>query len=106
MSAVYHRSCLALWATIALLVPADIAIAQVDRSSGNFMLSHCRNSVGNGGPDAFTEGYCMGTVSGIARADISLCPAAEVTQSQLVRVVVRYLDQHPVLREPRVLRRF
>jgi len=43
----------------------------------------------------FVNGRCVGFVTGIAFASPSICPPPEATVSQLVRVVVKYVDERP-----------
>jgi hypothetical protein len=79
-------------------VPAK---SQTNTTDGNFLLVSCEVSIrGMEGSDftgtgeAWRGGNCMGLVRGVYSALPTVC-AANVTIGQLIRVVVKYLQNHP-----------
>jgi hypothetical protein len=45
--------------------------------------------------EAFRDGYCIGLVNGVTNASPQVCPDEAVTTGQTVRVVLKYLEDHP-----------
>jgi hypothetical protein len=43
----------------------------------------------------FQQGYCMGTIQGIFSALMDICAPPGVTKTQMIRVVVKYIDDRP-----------
>jgi hypothetical protein len=88
---------LAMFAVMTCLL-AGPAFAD-DTKSGNVMLAPCKAVATR--DDAHTdtpwEGYCLGIVEALmwANPDYRVCRPPAVPVGQGVRVVVRYLDQHP-----------
>jgi Rap1a immunity proteins len=92
---------------LALLVlsasAAPFAAQDVDTQSGNFMFESCRIALhsrenreyNEDKIEAWRDGVCEGTINGIAFSSPYLCPAKEVTKGQELRVVVKYLGDHP-----------
>jgi hypothetical protein len=105
--------------TVGLALIATPAMAQKTPTTGNNMLRHCSmveqamsgqlGGVPAGISEAHDQGTCFGIVLGVMflanaatrnTAD-SACISAMITNAQAVRVVVRYLRNHPErLHEP------
>jgi hypothetical protein len=45
--------------------------------------------------DAYRDGYCSGLVAGVSSASPRVCPDDGVTGGQQIRVVLKYLQDHP-----------
>jgi hypothetical protein len=45
--------------------------------------------------EAWRDGYCTGLVNGVTNASPRVCPDEAVTTGQTLRVVVKYLEDHP-----------
>jgi hypothetical protein len=43
----------------------------------------------------FNQGCCMGTIQGILSVLMNICAPPRVTQTQMIRVVVKYIDDRP-----------
>jgi hypothetical protein len=75
------------------------AFAEPDLKSANCWLPFCRHVAAghNDQGDAFMNGACAGLIIGLAETgqSIGVCAPESATREQAVRVVVRYLDQHP-----------
>jgi Rap1a immunity proteins len=75
----------------------------VDTADGNFLLGSCQISLrvmDNPSTtedvyEAWRDGLCAGLVSGVADVSPLVCAAESVTHGQEVRVVVRFLQDHP-----------
>jgi Rap1a immunity proteins len=85
-----------------MLLAVGFGTAQ-DVSTGNWLLTTCQiaaksiddPNVEQTHFEAFRDGYCKGIVQGIAYASAQVCPAGNVTLGQEVRVVTKYLQDHP-----------
>ena len=57
----------------------------------------CRDFIGVGTGNAHLRGYCVDLVIGVARDAYAprICLPREVTDEQIVRVVVQYIDSQP-----------
>ncbi len=55
----------------------------------------CRAMVAESDREQFKQGICSGVVRGVAFMDLDMCAPGEVTQGQVLRVVVRYIDERP-----------
>jgi hypothetical protein len=72
-------------------------------STGNYLLEACQITVrvtDNPGTtlgiyDAWRDGYCRGIVEGVGEKSPATCQPNDVTFGQEVRVVVKYLQDHP-----------
>jgi hypothetical protein len=73
-------------------------------NDGNFLLISCQltilsmdnhNEVLQVPYDSWRDGMCSGIVSGVNFASPSVCPTEGVTLGQSVRVVYKYLLDHP-----------
>lgn len=73
------------------------AFAQEDIYSANYVMPGCRDFLGKGTGSAHLGGYCVGLVIGVARHAYapSICLPREVTDEQIVSVVVQYIDSQP-----------
>lgn len=94
-----------LSALLIAAISSSFAIAK-DIGSGNHLLNACNTFMSDNKQDmSYSEGldagYCVGLVSGIAETIISsdsptACfPKSSVTREQTVRIVVKYLNNHP-----------
>jgi len=45
--------------------------------------------------EAYRDGFCRGIVEGVSNASPKVCPEDNATYGQEVRVVVKYLQDHP-----------
>src|SRR5258705_9065593 len=67
---------------------------------GNELLPMCKATLtylsDNHGPqgDEFSQGYCPGLVTGVSETSDDVCSLG-VPSVQMVRVVVKYLEDHP-----------
>ncbi len=79
--------------------------AQSDRTSANFLVPACQGFLGYRGNDtlamAFDQGVCSGIFSGL---DVAIgflppharaCPPKIVTNAQMVRVALAYIERRP-----------
>ncbi len=84
-----------LCAASALLPP--VASAQVDPGSATWVMPGCRASIAESRsrPADYAQGVCMGMVRGIFFMHPDVCAPLEVTNGQILRVVVRYIDMRP-----------
>lgn len=70
---------------------------------GNHLLLNCQkavntiNKIGSteSSLDAFKEGLCTGLITGVSETSHRVCPPPHVTNGQEVRIVVKYLQDHP-----------
>jgi hypothetical protein len=95
-------------AALAVLLSGPAASAQTgDTASGNFMLPYCEQSllIGTGQASRDKTPYLMGVCFGIIEAllyagsihppQLGICKETGVTRQQGVRVVIKYLKDHP-----------
>jgi hypothetical protein len=74
-----------------------------DSNSGNHLLQVClpevrsldNPSLPQNASELFNEGYCLGFVEGVAEASHSVCLPTGVQPRQAVRIVVKFLQDHP-----------
>ena len=84
-----------------LLATCEVSLAQPEPATvatANFVMPGCREAEINRTEDiAYKRGLCMGIVSAIGGADLVLgmCRPANVTNFQMIRVVVKYIDDRP-----------
>jgi len=67
-------------------------------SSGNFLIESCRISIDTSAQNAYEgwrSGVCDGLVTGIMYASSTICHDPDVTLGQAMRVVEKYLQDHP-----------
>jgi hypothetical protein len=76
---------------------ADPAFVREDIYSADYVMPGCREFIGAGSGTTHLRGYCVDLVIGVARNAYvpSICLPREVTDEQIVRVVVRYIDSQP-----------
>jgi hypothetical protein len=73
----------------------------VDYSSGNFMLPHCKHFLADNYRYDVWDGDCGGVISTLLFFDavlpegVRFCSPSGVSQNQAASVVVQYLDAHP-----------
>jgi hypothetical protein len=75
------------------------AEGEENSKSANAILPGCR-SLFAGGPPQFSQGICLGTILGLSAAAQMqkpnlFCAPDDVTYSQMVHVVVKYIDERP-----------
>ena len=76
---------------------------QDDKIDGSQLLDACRLTINemddlDSEPtafDAYRSGQCIGLVDGVTFASPSVCPGSGTRNSQLYRVVYKYLQDHP-----------
>jgi hypothetical protein len=80
-------------------VPAK---SQAEQTTGNYLLVSCQLSIRgmeganfNNQAEAWKDGNCIGLVRGVYSALPTACAAPNVTAGQMIRVVVKYLQDHP-----------
>jgi hypothetical protein len=91
---------------VLLFILGDQTVVAQDKPDGNTLLRQCNAAVRR--MDAINTGrdpgnaleqrdaeYCLGYVNGFVDADERSCPPSPVTMQQYVRVVVKYLNDHP-----------
>ena len=74
-----------------------------DLNSGNGLLVSCQTSIrqmDNPGmtlsfSEGLYDGYCTGIVTGVTAASPLVCPGKGATVGQEIRVVVKFLQDHP-----------
>ena len=84
-------------------VPARAQIISNYNADGNWLLGSCQLSVQlldhpkvpQNNLESWRDGYCRGIVRGVASVSRVVCGGDNVTHSQEVRVVVKYLQDHP-----------
>src|SRR5450432_200654 len=67
-------------------------------SSGNFLIESCRISINSSAQNTYEgwrSGVCDGLISGVIYASSTICHDPDVTLGQAVRVVEKYLQDHP-----------
>ena len=69
--------------------------AEVQSWSANQFMPACREYVADTNKYPFGQGSCVGMVVGVTRAHPMICRPAGVSNVQLVRVVIQYVDQRP-----------
>lgn len=85
---------------------SSFALAEVDAGSGNHLLNACNVFMSSskqdvGYSEGLDAGYCVGMVSGVAETIIlndkplACLPGSGITREQAVRIVVKYLNNHP-----------
>jgi hypothetical protein len=92
----------ALSLAVFLCAFAQPAFAQVDQSTGNYMLQPCKSSIVRGDANnPFMQGVCSGTVEALYFSSPVICGRQGVTVGQMTRVTIQFLEQNPQrLHEP------
>lgn len=82
---------------VAALCAAMVLSTQLAHSgdSANEVMPGCRDQVSQAGRRVSDAAYCLGLVVGIAWAHQSICIPVGAQYGQLVRVVVKYIDDRP-----------
>jgi hypothetical protein len=86
-----------------LLLACAAVSSDEDYTSGNWLLGSCTITVKgmddkNHSQDvyeSYRDGWCRGIVAGVSDASPKVCPDANVIHGQAVRVVLKYLQDHP-----------
>lgn len=88
--------------TLLLFLASPVAQEQAPVNDGNDLLPRCKafvdtsdNSRWGSTHEAFSVGFCMGLVEGVASASPHVCPVKGVTNLQSARVVLKYLEDNP-----------
>ena len=84
---------------VALAMLGGIALAQEDTSSGNFYYKGCKGVALEKYTDPIMNGLCLGAVAALmsmAKKN-ETCLPADVSRFQAVRVVVKFMDDHPTI---------
>ena len=88
----------------ALMANCGIALGQnsdaknSDAKSANYIISGCRSAINDGVDQApYLAGLCSGKVQGLSYWGefVNICPAGDVTNGQMIKVVVQYIDSRP-----------
>jgi hypothetical protein len=84
----------------AMIFNCEIALAEVDRSSANYLMPGCRAFLQPSSPSpVFTvmllTAECSGLIEGLIYARTTVCLPAGVTSAQAIRIVVKYIDDEP-----------
>ncbi len=88
--------CMFMFIAVAVCSPQDV-------TGGSWLFGSCQLAVKQMDDphfvedhfEAYRDGYCRGLVHGVADASPHVCPGEKVTYGQEVRVVVKYLQDHP-----------
>ena len=85
---------------VALVANCEVSLAEDDLFSANAIMPGCRefnSPSGGNGTIAFKTGLCLGIVTtfDMAGSHVNICSPNKVTNNQLVRVVVKYIDDRP-----------
>jgi hypothetical protein len=85
-----------------MMLNCGFAFAQdTNRASANSKMPGCRSHIAmiDNKPYnralIFDQDYCMGTIHGVLYALTNMCVPPGVNQTQLIRVVVKYIDDQP-----------
>jgi Rap1a immunity proteins len=79
----------------ALMSSGGSAFAEQDKQSANYMMPGCRGILADSQSDLYLQGFCGGLVVGIFFMSGNKCSPRGVTNGQLFRVVVEYIDARP-----------
>ena len=86
-----------LFTFVFILLVLGSAVAQNDThnslKTGNDLLYECRNYT-NRGSSTFGDGVCLGYIAGVGDS-VEFCGGDNITYGQIVRVVLKYMDDHP-----------
>ena len=92
-------------ARIASAVLVAALTGQAIAADGNDLIKWCQdiNSDTSVAKSSFGSGYCMGTMSTVytlanyinSGVSIKMCPPSTMTNEQMARIVVKYLQQNP-----------
>ena len=88
---------------VAAVLFATPVRAQEFSADSNYLLGSCQITVrvaDNPGTtltkyEAWRDGYCRGIVEGVGQASPLVCPTDGVITGQMIRVVVKFMQDHP-----------
>jgi hypothetical protein len=88
---------------LVILLARPIRAQQPNTSDGTFLLESCQLSLqAHENPnatqnkyEAWRDGVCVGVIEGVSATSPLVCPAENVTLGQEVRVVIKFLQEHP-----------
>ncbi len=66
--------------------------------TGNNLLNDCTVATKEGvktGAENYDQGYCTGLVNALLFAGYGVCPATGVTTGQGIKIVLKFLNDHP-----------
>jgi hypothetical protein len=97
------RSVLLTFFSCAFVVWPSTVHAQKNMTDGNYLLGSCQITVRvTDDPkvkldvyEALRDGYCRGIVEGVTDVSLIVCASADVTFGQEIRVIVKFLNDHP-----------
>ena len=94
---IVHQLLSGIGVIVVTVLGAYPALVQEDIYSANYVMPGCRDFLGAAAGSAHLGGYCVGLVIGVARYayEPSMCLPRDVTDQQIVRVVVQYIDSQP-----------
>jgi hypothetical protein len=79
----------------ALMSSGGSVFAEQDKNSANYMMPGCRAVLTDSTTDSYLQGFCGGLVAGIFFMSENKCSPRGVTNGQLIRVVIQYIDARP-----------
>lgn len=86
---------LSAFALVLFMAPIDGAVAQTS-TSANDTMPGCRHFMVPGDNDEpFLQGWCGGLISALSFMSADVCNPKGATRGQIVRVVVKYIDDRP-----------
>jgi hypothetical protein len=77
---------------LALICGARVATAE---NTANEIMPGCRELIAFSHDELWGQPFCLGFLSGLSYASNHGCAPKGVTQGQIARVVVKYIDSHP-----------
>ena len=85
---------------MAMIFKSEITLADIDRSSADYLMSGCRAFLQPSSPSpVFTvmllTAECNGVIEGLIYARTTVCLPEGATSAQAIRVVVEYIDDRP-----------
>lgn len=80
----------------ALIASGEVALAQNDATSANYLMPRCRAFIG----PASRQDRCTGIVEGLVFAgkDVGVCAPRASTLEQSIRIVLQYIESRPAKR--------
>src|SRR6185437_7302713 len=99
------RMC-SIWLAAITSIMVGLPLNAQDVTSGNYLLGSCQITVrmlDNPNQtlsqyESWRDGYCRGDIEGVVTAatlSSQICPSDGVTNSQIVRVVFKFIQDHP-----------
>jgi Rap1a immunity proteins len=75
-----------------ILIATGSAKAQVENhNTANYLADVCKNWDTSAN---YSAGFCLGFIKGVD-SELDVCEGSEVTLGQLVKVTIKYMDDHP-----------